>query len=479
MEVIHLAVSSDHLSTDSACTLIERLRDALGPGRVLTEPSQIESYGRAIPVPIAPAVLGRLMPGRPMAIVRPSSAADVATTMREASALGVPVVPRGGGTGVMGAAIPIADSLVLDLGAMNRVLNLDAADLIARVEPGVILGDLAREAESRGLLFAHDPWSQPIATVGGAVETNGVGYLAAGYGVMGDQVRGLEVVLPTGEIVSWNSAAKEPGPALWRLFVGAEGTLGALTRVDVQLFPQPETRRFGAYRFPTFADGFHAITQIRAVGLRPTMIDYEESGGMPLESSANLYLAFDGPPSVTRAALAAANAICRDHQAFSRGRRAADRFWHHRHDSAYQFVRRPWTTPPSSAGPGWVYANVAVPASRVLDYCAQVVEIGRRHGVDVVSFGIWGRPEFVSFTMEGERGGSDRGPLGKAADEALRLARDLGGSIEYCHGVGLRFAHLLPEQGAAYSLLRRVKAMLDPPCVMNPGKLGLCGPDGR
>lgn len=459
---------SEQSSTDSARKLAAELRRFVGSDRVLIDPEQLANY-RLFRISPRPRVVPHARLGPPAAIIRPRNADDVALVLRKASERGIPIVPYGGGTGVMGGATPLVGGLVLDLGAMNRIIHVSASDLLAEVEPGVILGDLATAAEAQGLLFAHDPWSQPIATVGGAVETNGVGYLAAGYGVMGDQVRGLEVALATGEIVRWDGAAKAPGPALWRLFIGSEGTLAVVTRVIVQLYPWPRSRQLAAFRFPTFADGFHAITRLRAAGLRPAMIDYEEIGEAALTSPADLYLAFDGPDSLTRASASLARETCVDSRGKNRGRGAADHFWKHRHDTAYRFLERSATDQAPARWQNVVYANVAVPTSHVLAYCAEVVELARQHRVAAHSFGIWGRPEFVSFTLEGEAAS-----LEKATDATLVLARRKGGSIEYCHGVGLRLAHLMAEElGSARLLLDRLKRTLDPAGTLNPGKQGL------
>src|SRR5579883_2943988 len=236
-------MSRHNSSTTAASAVIATLQSKLGPEQVLTSPEAIARYPGFVWFPPRPRMPLPYPLGTPAAIVRPRATDDVAMVLHQATAAGVPVVPYGAGTGVMGGALPIRNGIVLDVGAMNRIRSIEPGNRLARVESGVILGELAQVAERQGLLFAHDPWSQPIATVGGAVSTNGVGYLAAGYGAMEDQVRGLEVVLPTGEVVSWAGAAKRSaGPDLWPMFVGAEGTLGVITSIVVQLFPWPEAR---------------------------------------------------------------------------------------------------------------------------------------------------------------------------------------------------------------------------------------------
>jgi FAD/FMN-containing dehydrogenase len=418
----------------------------------------------------------------PVGVVRPRTTAEVALVLRAAGSAGVPVVPYGGGTGVMGGALPEEDGIELDLGAMNRILAIETNNRLARVEAGVFLADLARAADERGLLFAHDPWSQAIATVGGAISTSGMGYLASGYGGMGRQLLGLEAALPTGEIVSWPGAPKtSTGPDLWRLFVGAEGTLGVVTSAVIQLFPRPLARVLAVYRFPRFVDGFQAIDGIVGAGLRPAMIDYEEGDGPPLETPAELRLAFHGPDQVIHAAARLAGEICRSRGGVNRGRRAAEQFWESRHHSVdwwMEHVRRVQAGDTRERADDDLfegrYVDVAVPISNVPEYCARVVAIAAANGVEVHTFGIWATPELISYFLEGPGGTDPANPLDRALDEALRLARTLGGSIEYCHGVGVRLARLLPDElGQSYDLLRRIKVTLDPAGIMNPGKLGM------
>ena len=472
-------------SLSPAGAVLDAVAAALGPERVLTAPKQLARYSGFQWLPPRRHPPLRFPLGPPAGVVRPRNAEDVALVLRQSTVAGVPVVPFGAASGVMGAALTLADSIALDLGGLNRIRSIERENQLARVGAGVLLGDLAEAAQAKGLLFAHDPWSQPIATVGGAIGTNGVGYLAAGYGAISQQARGLEVVLPTGELVEWPGAAKtSTGPELWRLFAGAEGTLGVITSAVVQLFPWPEARSLTAYRFPTFADGFRAIHAFAEIGLRPAMVDYEEADEAwpPLTGPAELHLAFDGPAEVVRAASRRAGQICREHGGRNQGKAAAEEFWTERHASIEWFLRREVNHVPDPPERDdhpreeMRYVDVAVPIARVLEYCTKVVEIACSNGAAVHSFGIWARPELVSYILEGESApaGHADGPLDRTLDQALLLARREGGSIEYCHGVGLRLAHLLPsELGSAYDLLRRLKSTLDPAGIMNPGKMGL------
>ena len=165
---------------------------------VLTDDAVLADYAEdAIPARPEEGVEQAL----PLAVVRPQSTAHIAEILKAATKAGVPVIPYGGGTGVMGGASSIKPAIVLDMASMDKIIDVSLQDGTATVQPGVVLGDLEEIVQHANHFVGHDPWSRPVATVGGAISTNGVGYLAAKFGPMGRQVVGLEVVLPTGEIV--------------------------------------------------------------------------------------------------------------------------------------------------------------------------------------------------------------------------------------------------------------------------------------
>ncbi|MEA2642653.1 MAG: hypothetical protein QOF51_4047, partial [Chloroflexota bacterium] len=263
--------------TETADRVTVALERAVGSAQVVSDPATLAGYhGIAWGEPIAKIPLPRL-PSPAMVAVRPRTTEDVVAVVRVARESGTPIVPHGAGTGVHAGAAPVEGAILLDLGAMQQIFHISRTDRMASVQPGVVLGDLDAAAEPHGLFCGHDPWSKSIASVGGATSTNGVGYLAGKYGAMGDQVLGLEVVLGTGEVLRTRPVPKSStGPQLRHLFIGAEGVLGLITRVDLRLFVIPEKRSIVGYVFTPFEAGLDASLEMFDVGIRPTMIDYEE-----------------------------------------------------------------------------------------------------------------------------------------------------------------------------------------------------------
>ena len=466
------------------------LKRIVGPENVLLdEPSlaaySMDAFGRWRGEPLDPKA------PRVFAAVRPGSAEEVAEIVSMACRESIPVVPYGGGTGVAGAVTPLRGGIAVDLKRMNRILEISPEDRTATVEAGVILGDLNDALGRDGLMLGHDPYSVPIATIGGAISTNGVGYRAAKYGSMGEQVLGLEVVLPNGETLRTKAVPKmSAGPSLHSLFIGAEGVLGVITRATLRVFRLPETRVFKSLSFPEFEDGFHAMLEMFSLGLRPALVDLSEEPNNNTDNAVDdsdasstvlMYLVFEGYAEEVEAQVARTLKVCLASEGKDVGPEPAQRYWDTRHDSAYSYKERFLSGKPVERPTrGWPrttdYPHVALPASRVLEYRRHCRELAAERGLHVREYSLWTQPELFSMmlvdvAME-ERG--EPGQLARTSDEVLSLAQDMGGSMEYVHGVGTKLVHLAPrELGSGLEVLRSIKSALDPNNIMNPGKLGL------
>ncbi len=423
----------------------------------------------------------------PAAVVLPKSTAEVSAAVRVAGRLRRPVVAWGGGTGLMGGARPTSDSIILDLRGMRRVRTVDRASCTATAEAGIVLEDLDRAMRHHGMLLGHDPWSRPRATLGGAIATNGLGYSGYLRGSMGDQVLGLEAVLADGTVLRTRAVPRSTtGLDLKRLFVGTEGTLGIVTAATVRGFPVPEREELHAFHLPTFARGLAALCRMYDEGLAPLVMDFQEEfevpgGPWPIERGPpTVYLGFSGPREVVAASWRVARRTLRGAGARARPDREAREFWRTRHDIIYRMDE----VAPGVTGADlflkdvvFDYVHVALPRSRVLEFRRGALRILRGYGVFPSGFGVWTQPELVALEMmrpiRGDRARA-KAEVGAAIDEVLRRAQDLGGSMEYVHGVGVKLVHLMGrELGAGLDVFRRVKRGLDPGGRLNPGKLGL------
>lgn len=242
------------------------LQDIVGPEHVLADPDSIDRYSADALTPYrayyADAAFDRLAD----IIVRPADTNEVSSVVALAQKRSIPVIPYGGGTGVMGGILPVEGGIILDVSRLNRLLNVDSPSLTADVEAGMVLQDLYDGLKPYGLMPGHDPYSVPIATVAGTISTNGVGYRAAAFGPMGDQVVALEVVLPDGRVIETRPVPKQSsGPDLNHLFIGSEGVFGVITRATIKVFRQPEANAYATMEFADFADGFAAVAEMAAL----------------------------------------------------------------------------------------------------------------------------------------------------------------------------------------------------------------------
>ena len=466
--------------------LVADLRRIVGSQNVSTDGEDIGRYsGDALGVYRAFGGAHRLL-ARPSVLTWPTDSQQVSQVLRFAQRHRVPVVPYGGGTGVMGAATSSDGCIVLNLQRMDAILDVSKEDLTVRVQAGAILEAVAAALERSDLVFGHDPWSRPIATVGGAISTNGVGYTAAAHGSMGQQVLGLEVVLADGEVVRTRGVPKPSyGPSLNHLFIGSEGTLGVITEATLRAFPMPEKRVSREIVFPDFESGFSAVSKLYAEGVRPTVVDFGDElwSEEPSEGrEAALYLAFEGFGQDVDAQDRRATDICRALGGWDGDQQEAKTFWDTRHASADRYRQQVLESPdPDTArrrtlGYKMDYLHVALPVSQVLEYRRRCQKILAARRVVVREWSLWGRPEFLSFLIVEEDGAEERASVSMAytVDEVLTLAQDMGGTMEYCHGVGTKLAHLMDrEMGAGMAVFRRLKEALDPKNILNPGKLGI------
>ena len=426
---------------------------------------------------------GRLHPRRqpelhlPVAAVRPISTDEVRRVVQFANEEKMALVPFGGGSGLMGGALSIRPNLVVDLRGMNRIFEIDTEARSVRVQAGVVLEALDRKLNEVDFILGHDPWTVPVATVGGAISTNSVGYRAGIYGSMGEQVLGLEAVLPNGEILRTRPVSKHSaGIQLNSLLIGGEGCFGMITEATIKIFPKPQARFFAGYLFPSFEEGYAAIQALFHERLRPAMLDFgdDEEKHQP---GALLYLVFEGNAELMALEEKFASAICSARGGKLLPREEPEDFWLGRHEIARRFMRN--RRQRRERGRDGIYRDwihVALAPSRVLAFRHAAQEVIQRHNVRLQESGLWVQPELFSMRLGADDGETRDAQLAleETVEELLRLAQRMGGSMEYTHGVGVKLAPLMAEEhGYGLEVMKRIKRMLDPKNIMNPGKMGI------
>jgi alkyldihydroxyacetonephosphate synthase len=457
--------------------LLERLASITPAQWITTDPASLDplswdamSEGRIHP-------LRSINTNLPACAVLPGSAHEVRQIVLLANEQKIPVIPYGGGSGLMGAALSVKPGIVVDLRRMDKVLEVDAAARLARVEAGIVLEMLDQRLNQHDFILGHDPWTLPVATVGGAISTNSVGYRAGVYGSMGQQVLGLEAVMADGEILRTRAVPKSStGPDLRFLLIGGEGCFGIITEASLRIFPNPEKRVLQALFFQSFDAGFDAIQKLFAKGLQPALLDFGDDDEKNSDGAV-LYLAFEGAAEVVAAEDKLALDILLRNGAKQLPVCEAETFWHERHTIARRFMANRLQR--RQRGRDGIYRDwihVALAASKVLAFRRAAMVIIEQHGVDLHESGLWIQPELFSMRLGIEATGRNQPQLAlqQAVDELLRLAQQMGGSMEYTHGVGVKLAPLMSEEhGYGLEIMRQIKRTIDPNNILNPGKMDL------
>ena len=450
---------------------LDELRDAVPGARLLTDQDQMEAYRRDQ----TPAVAA----GRPRGVLLAVSTGHVAAALAWAQRYQVPVVPRGGGTSLAGGATAVDGCLVLSTVRMRSIRELDAANELAVAEAGVINADLDRAAGEHGLMYAPDPSSHEISTIGGNLATNAGGLRCVKYGVTRDSVLGLEVVLAGGRILQTGRRTVKgvTGYDLTGLFVGSEGTLGVITSATLRLRPRPASYPVTvAAGFASFAAGARAVASILAERLRPSLLELMDSAtlraiddwkstGFGSQVQA-LLIAQDDSESAGRGA-ARMRELC-----LAAGASMAEVSASEAESRQLLELRRLSYPAIERLGIALV-EDVCVPRTRLPEMIARIEQAGRRHDVYIATVAHAGdgnlHPVFVF-----DRGLTEvPAQVWAAADEVFRAALELGGTLTGEHGVGMIKRRWLGEElsGESMAVHHAIKDALDPAGIMNPGKV--------
>lgn len=426
---------------------------------------------------------GRLHPAKrpevtiPFCSVLPGSTDEIRRVVLLANEERVPIIPYGGGSGLMGGALSVEAGIVVDLRRMDQILDVDTQARSARAQAGTVLEALEKRLNRDNFILGHDPWTLPVATVGGAISTNSMGYRGGLYGSMGEQVLGLEAVLPDGEVLRTRAVPKSSaGIDLKSLLIGGEGCFGIITEATIRIFPAPEKRALHALSFGSFEVGYNAIQEMFRQRVEPAVLDFGDAE-VKFQGGAILYLGFEGSREVVEAEEQRGLSVCERFGAERLPQEEAERFWNDRHEIARRFMQN--RRQRRERGKDGIYRDwihIALPASKVLSFRAAAMEIAKKRGVQVLESGLWIQPELFSMPLGIQDDGMNKAQLAleETVDDLLHLVHEMGGSMEYTHGVGVKLAPLMAEEhGYGVEVMRRIKRALDPNGIMNPGKMGL------
>jgi glycolate oxidase len=416
----------------------------------------------------------------PEIVLFPVSTQEVSAIMKVADREGIPVTARGSGTNVAGESVPLRGGIVVCLTRMDKILSIDAKNLTATVQPGVINLDFQKAVEKVGMMYPPDPATWAVATLGGNVATNAGGPRTLKYGVTKDYLLGLTVVLANGDVLRTGGRTLKnvTGYNLTSLFCGSEGTLGIITEIIVRLIPKPQASRTVRADFARLEDCSDAVAAIMAGGIIPAAMELMDQFvvkaveqslriGLPTEVEAILLIQVDGKIEVLEGEVRYIAGVLKEKGAgniiVAKDAAEAERLWLARRAAGPAVFRMK---------PNVMVEDVTVPVSKLTAMIRKVAEICRKHRVDVGIMAHAGDGNLHPCMLFDKRDKDEYERVKAAFEELAPEALALGGTLSGEHGIGMAKAPFLPLEmdPVALRVMQGVKKCLDPKGILNPGK---------
>lgn len=453
---------------------LDKLISIVGAENVTSTEADCLSYSRDMSIHV----------GIPDVIVFPRTAEEAAEIVKVAAEYKVPLIPRGSGTSVTGAALSPLGGILLDLVHLNKILDIDVKNGFARVEPAVVCGHLNHRLARDNYFFPPDPGSAPIASIGGMASTNASGVRAVKYGTTKDWIKGLKVVLADGSIIETGSLAPKhsTGFDLTHLFVGAEGTLGLIVEVVVKIIPVPEYWKFAKIDFRTLEAAGNAVEEMLTTGLPIATCEVLDRVSMDIvadklnlhidqEVQCQILLEIDGNKIAVEGDAEKITQVCKKHEAMEVN----------------------WTTDPAERGAlsrvrhGLVPAmsriepfhrlvplveDFGVPTTAIPATIKGIQDIGKKHGYNIATFGHIGDGNLHATFIMDVRDPKEWAKVKDIALEFIDLTLEHRGTLSAEHGLGMaKTPYIGQELGSTVDTMKKIKTALDPDNIMNPGKL--------
>lgn len=452
--------------------LLNSLKTLFAPEQILSEEVDLLPYSFD-----GTAVLNQM----PDAVVFATSAEEISALLRLAGEEKFSVVTRGSGTGLSGGSIPSAGCVVLCLSKMNRILEVDEANLTLRAQAGATTLQIAEAASAAGLFYPPDPGSMKISTIGGNVAENSGGLRGLKYGVTRDYVMGLEVILASGErFFTGNKCVKDvAGYSLRDLFIGSEGTLGVVTEVLLKLIPAPASRKTLLALFDKMEDAAETVSDIIASKIIPCTLEFLDHVtinavedfakiGLPREAAAVLLIETDGHPAAVEDEAQAMEEIAKKHHAREVKVAASAE-----ESEKLATARRAAFSALARVAPTTILEDATVPRSCLADMVRFCQATADKYKLRIGTFGHMGDGNLHPTFLTNEKNEEEMHRVEGAMKEIFDYAVGLGGTITGEHGVGLAKKEFLPKAVGELNLeaMRRMKAAFDPTGILNPGKI--------
>ncbi len=420
---------------------------------------------------------------RPDAAVWPETTEQVAKILELADRERIPVVPRGAGTSLAGLTVPQRGGLVMDLGRMNKILEVNIVDRLAVVQPGVVYASLDKVLSAQGFFFPPDPASGSVCTLGGNVATNAGGIKGAKYGTTKDYVLALEVVLAGGRILRTGSRCMKSvsGYDLTKLLVGSEGTLGVITEITLKISPKPPLTSTAMALFENLEDAGRAVSDIMHSGIVPSALEIVDQQTLKaINQNTDLNL-----PEVEAILVAETDGYTREETEFqlekilrifernkatsvkrAATKSEADALWTAR-KSAYGVMAR--------INNNLFVEDLAVPMSNVAKMLRIIADLAKKYDLKIPTVGHAGDGNLHPVVSFDGTNADEVKRVEEASAELFEKVLELGGTLTGEHGIGLAKARFMNQEHSdlSMSMMRAIKRAFDPNNILNPGKMGL------
>ncbi|MYL31997.1 FAD-binding protein [Pontibacillus yanchengensis] len=417
----------------------------------------------------------------PEIVVQAKKKEEVVDIVKIANEHRIPIYPRGQGTCLSGGPLPVNGGIVLDLSQWPEEIDVSADDLTVTVSPSVLTANIDKAAREHGLMYAPDPSSAHVATIGGNLAENSGGPRGLKYGVTKDFVLGLELVTPEGEIIrtGGKTIKNVTGIDLTKLLVGSEGTLGVITEATLKLVPKPPAVQTLMAVFDDVRLAGQAISRTLTSGILPSKMEFMDQAciravenfqpaGLPTDAAAIVIIELDGHPETLSIEKELIQDIMKNIGArdtvIPESQEDATKIWH---------ARKQVSPAIAKIKPTKVSEDATVPRSKIPDMMDRLKEIKERHNVEIVVFGHAGDGNLHPNVLCDKRDQEEMGRVELAVEEIFQAAIDLGGTLSGEHGIGTMKAPFMENElgEVGLDMMRRIKDAWDPNGIMNPGKI--------